>query len=916
MKFLKIAGRDISNIFRNRFIRVSIIAIIIVPLLYSLLYLSAFWDPYSKLDEMPVAVVNLDKGSIIDNKEVTYGKDILQGLKDNKKVGWDFVSNAKEAKEGLEGEKYYAVFIIPEDFSQKIANAKEGKLEKPSIHYIANEKKNFLASQINHRVALELKKDITKNITSNFTEITFDNLYDIKDGMVSAADGGSKIYEGIGTMRNSIPKMQDGTLKLYDGSNRLIEGLSQLQGKLPKMSTGIGQLKTTVDSASLEFLKHPELKGVLQKENIDGVKTIMEDAEALSRADTSVLEIIPSLITKENMLIIDKTIKDFGTIDIEKANLLLNMSELKDITETKNVENIGKLINDTEALSKVDADKIKPLIGLLSNADKLTKILNEAEALTTVDLNSMSKFLKDQQIASQKFISTAEELNKHKEKVQKAISTSSSLSDAEKLELTSIVEGYNRLTSDTSHNMKDLVSTMDEVSKNISSLEIVQKDIKDNSQLIGGIKTALSVENVEYLNKLLPQLLEMKEDLHSNAQNLASVKMILQLLNTSDVKKSIVKIEALQMDLEMAKPIITDIESKLTEEQLMSIKNSPQLLQQLLKMKQDLKNNEKILEVAQNALNDNNIAMAQQLIGAMPELNGGVNKLYEASNALEIGVGQLQDGSVQLTAGLNELNAKMPELAVGVDKLYDGSKELSNKLKEGSIKISNNLKVSSKEMGEFVSGPMEIIEEPTNYVPNYGTGFAPYFIAISLWVGTLLMFFVITDKVDEDIDASPASVVLGKLLSYGFIGILQAVFVSMVVLILGLEPANVPLYFLFNILLSLVFISIMQSLIYLLGQVGRLLAMVLFILQLTSSEGTFPLELVPRFFKVLNPIMPFTYAIGGLREIISGVNYSNLSQNTIVLIGIMIGFIVISVIMKGHADKVQERIKDKIELTI
>lgn len=408
----------------------------------------------------------------------------------------------------------------------------------------------------------------------------------------------------------------------------------------------------------------------------------------------------------------------------------------------------------------------------------------------------------------------------------------------------------------------------------------------------------------------------MKADLDSNAQNLASVKMILQLLNTSDVKDSLAKIEALQMDLEMAKPIITDIESKLTEEQLMSIKNSPQLLQQLLKMKHDLKNNEKILEVAQNALNDNNIAMAQQLIGAMPELNGGVNKLYEASNALEIGVGQLQNGSVQLTAGLNELNGKMPELAVGVDKLYDGSKELSNKLKEGSIKISDNLKVSSKEMGEFVSEPMEIIEEPTNHVPNYGTGFAPYFIAISLWVGTLLMFFIITDKVDEDIDASPASVVLGKFLSYGFIGILQAVFVSVVVLILGLEPANVPLYFLFNILLSLVFISIMQSLIYLLGQVGRLLAMVLFILQLTSSEGTFPLELVPGFFKVLNPIMPFTYAIGGLREIISGVNYSNLSQNTIILTGIMIGFIVISVIMKGHADKVQERIRDRVELTI
>lgn len=772
MKFLKIAGKDISSILRNRFIRVSVVAIIIVPILYSLLYLAAFWDPYGKLEQMPVAVVNLDKGSTLNNEEVTYGKDILEELKENKKVGWNFVSNVKEAKEGLEGKKYYAVFIIPEDFSKKIANAKDGKLEKPSIQYIANEKKNLLASQINKRVASELKENITKNITDKFTEVAFDNLYEIKDGMASAADGSSKIYEGIGTMKDSIPKMQDGTVKLYDGSSKLTDGLGQLQGNLPQMSAGVGQLKTKVDEASLEFSKHPELKRLLQEENINGVKTIMKDAEALA---------------------------------------------------------------------KVDVDKIKPLMGLLSNSDKLTKILTEAETLTSVDVNSMSSLLKEQQEASQKFISTTEELNKHKSEIQKAISTNSNLSEAEKLQLAAVVEGYNTLTSEASKNMKNSASTMDEMSKNISSLEAVQKDIKENAQLISGVKSALSQQNVDYLNNLLPQLLQMKKD---------------------------------------------------------------------------LKNNEKILEVAKNLLNDNNIAMAQQLIGVMPQLNGGVNKLYEASNALEVGVGQLHDGSVQLTAGLKELNSKMPELTDGVSKLYDGSKELSDKLKEGSDEISNNLKASSKDMGEFVSEPMELLEDPINHIPNYGTGFAPYFISISLWVGTLLMFFIITDKVDESIDASPASVVLGKFLSYGFIGILQAVFVSVVVLLLGLKPANVPLYFLFNILLSFVFIAIMQSLIYLLGQVGRLLAMVLFILQLTSSAGTFPLELVPGFFKALNPIMPFTYAIGGLREIISGINYSNLTENSVVLIGIMIVFIAISVVMKGHADKVQERIKDRIEVTI
>ena len=118
MDFLKIAGKDIKNIFKNRFIRVCVIAIIVVPLLYSLLYLKAFWDPYSKLADMPVAVVNLDEGTQLDGETVKYGEGIVENLKNNDSVGWKFVSQ-EEADRGLEGDKYYAKFEISKDFSEK-----------------------------------------------------------------------------------------------------------------------------------------------------------------------------------------------------------------------------------------------------------------------------------------------------------------------------------------------------------------------------------------------------------------------------------------------------------------------------------------------------------------------------------------------------------------------------------------------------------------------------------------------------------------------------------------------------------------------------------------------------------------------------------------------------------------------------
>jgi putative membrane protein len=244
-----------------------------------------------------------------------------------------------------------------------------------------------------------------------------------------------------------------------------------------------------------------------------------------------------------------------------------------------------------------------------------------------------------------------------------------------------------------------------------------------------------------------------------------------------------------------------------------------------------------------------------------------------------------------------------------MSQLYDGSKELSGKLQEGFDKLNKNLVNDSKTMGQFVSEPLAIDEKPIYPVKNYGTGFTPYFVPLSLWVGALMMFFVITDKIDDDINAGPASIVLGKFLSYGYIGIIQAVLASSIVLLLGLRPDNIILYYLFNILLSFVFIAIIQSLVFLLGEAGRLLSIILLILQLTACAGTFPLEVVPNFFKIINPFMPFTYAVSGLREVISGLDYTVFIRDVSILGTIMLVFLIISILMKGHADKVKDKIR-------
>ncbi|GAA0726994.1 YhgE/Pip domain-containing protein [Clostridium malenominatum] len=830
MNFLKVAKRDISSIFKNRFIRVSVTAIIIVPLLYSLLYLYAFWDPYNRLHDMPVAVVNMDKGSIKDNEEVNYGKNVVDNLKGNDKIGWKFVS-IDEAEKGLKAKKgYYAMFVIPEDFSKKIISAKDGKPEQPEIIYTSNDKKNFLAAQINGKVSGELKAEIVKSITKEYTKATFDSLFELKDGLNKAADGSTQLKDGMikaqeGTeklkggvveFKKNVPTMEEGVRKLYNGSSELSNGLKLFKVNLDKLTR-------LSSKGSLEALKNPN--------TIKGAETLMKDAVVLKDADTSILEIVPGIMTPQNIQVLGKVALDFKEIDI---NSLTNIPEIKTLTKAENMANVNKLLKDTESLSTIDMNKMLPLMSMLNNSDKLVSLLDSLEKLGNADAS-------------------------------------------------------------------------------LNDLALMQNQVKENTALINNVKTSLSKENVEYLNNILPQLATLKGDLDKNGESLTAVKSLVNKVSTDkNMQASLDKLQVLQQDLNTAKPIILAIQKNITPEQMKNLANGPKLLNQLLKMQKDLKDNEKLLQVAQNALTEDNIKMAESLIAVMPTVSEGVNKLYNGSLALNGGLKELNEKVPQLSEGVSKLYNGTDELYTGMTKLTEGSEELSDKLKEGSDKINKNLVNNSDTMGKFVSEPVIMAEKPIYAVKNYGSGFAPYFIPLSLWVGVIMMFFIITDKVDADVEAGPVSIVAGKFLSYGFIGLLQSVLASIIVLALGLKPDNIPLYFAFNIFMSFVFIAIIQCLIFLLGQAGRLLSIVLLIFQLTSCAGTFPLEIVPRLFKVLNPLMPFTYCVSGLREVISGVDYSILGKDIAVLGGMLVVFFIISIMLKEHADKVQLKVQGEM----
>ncbi len=294
------------------------------------------------------------------------------------------------------------------------------------------------------------------------------------------------------------------------------------------------------------------------------------------------------------------------------------------------------------------------------------------------------------------------------------------------------------------------------------------------------------------------------------------------------------------------------------------------------------------------------------------ETAGSIKTASDKSKELASGASSVNEGAAKLSSGVSALAAGSKELSKnsgaifdGETKIQDGLGKLKNGVTEASSGVSSSLLKADGNLNgteglkEYASDPVKISEKKIYGIPDYGTAFTPYFVSLSLWVGALLMFFAI--YLDDEVRFrrfSSSSKGFVRFFAYTLIGIAQAIVLDIVIFkALHLEVTNVGLFVLTSLIISLSFTSIMRFLLVQLKDVGKFIAILLLILQLTSCGGTFPMELVPRFFNVLNPFMPMTYSVNAMREIISGINDGFLAKNIIVLVAIMTGFLVLNLVV-------------------
>ncbi|MFF1404232.1 YhgE/Pip family protein [Streptomyces sp. NPDC058294] len=291
MRSPRLAALELRRFGRGKLPRAALVALLVLPLLYGALYLWSFWDPYGRLDRIPVALVNDDEGATAGGKKITAGDDIVGGLRDSRTFEWHEVS-AEEAHAGVEDGTYYLSLTMPADFSRRIASSSGDSPATGALQVRTNDANNYIVGQISRTVFNEVRSAASKKASRGFLDKIFVSFSDIHDKTVTAAKGADRLNTGIGKAEKGSRELADGLGTAKDGSGRLAKGLKKLdtgsgdlQDGARQVADGTRQLADRVDGVYAEagpFLKSNEKTiGDTARLVSDSARTVKDNLDVL-----------------------------------------------------------------------------------------------------------------------------------------------------------------------------------------------------------------------------------------------------------------------------------------------------------------------------------------------------------------------------------------------------------------------------------------------------------------------------------------------------------------------------------------------------------------------------------------------------------------------------------------------------------
>ncbi|WP_226577431.1 YhgE/Pip domain-containing protein [Halobacillus litoralis] len=252
----KIFARDWKSISTNWVAMILIGGLIVLPSLYAWFNIKASWDPYSQTDQLPVAVVNEDEGATIRDTEIDVGNDLVEKLKDNDSFDWQF-TDRETAMDKVEYGDYYAVIVIPDNFSEKLETVISDKPEKSQVEYYVNEKINAIAPKITEKGASVIVDQITSEFISVVNGTVAELFNELGLELEKDLPDIKRFEEYIFKLEENLPEIYDLISSAYDDSKSAASIINDVQGLLPRAERVTDQSLDTIEETT-NFLNDAE----------------------------------------------------------------------------------------------------------------------------------------------------------------------------------------------------------------------------------------------------------------------------------------------------------------------------------------------------------------------------------------------------------------------------------------------------------------------------------------------------------------------------------------------------------------------------------------------------------------------------------------------------------------------------------
>lgn len=877
---------DWRRIFSNPISIFLVVALMILPSLYAWFNIKALWDPYGNTKELPIAFYSADSGTTLGDKQLNIGEEVEKKLEENDQLGWKFVTSKEAVTKGVKSGKYYAGIYLPSEFSEDLLSFINGEIQKPTIEYYFNAKINAIAPKITDKGATALQEQITKNFIETASSTLFDVFqevgYTVEDNLVS-----------INKIKHLILSTNDHLAQIDTYANEILA----LKAQLPELKTKLEKANELTD-----YL--PEVDHLAEKLIV--LNTKFPEVKQQASVILTLQEKIPEIQKAgEQVAMVDE---DFAQIvatmtqGIDEAQAALTIiQQVQDL-----LPNVRQLGNDASNFTEKTQEAAKELQTALPTIQKIIHFNLEALGGVSARVNSIATDLR-------LYLSNPD----------------TSLTEEEKAAITAILTKASTTLTQQIQLVDGLINWLNQVNMN-QSFDGVIASLNQTKDALSGLKKAndalLAIINQISKEELLAYITRVEQmsatvnDLVTNLLNQDITGQIDQVI-TNDLLPALDNVKTL-----LDKSSQIDFESLLTATSG-TITSAITLLE---------KYQAEMPAIGQEIHDANTL-----LNGHMTEIVNGINRgaeLYQ--NELPVLETKLQTTATfaqndwpkvreEITTTLATVNDKVPTVESAINMaatlvqedwptLKQGIEKAAEAIKKGEevVDLSDIIKLLKSDVAaesDFITNPVELKTHEMYPMANNGSASTPFYTALCLWVGGLLLSSVAATEFylsqEDKAKYTKRETFVARMLTFLTIAIPQALIVTFGnYFALGVDVQNPVLSVVFALLVALSFMMIIYVLAGLFGNIGKGIAIILLVLSISGGGGNYPIQVSGKFFQMIHPLLPFTYAVNLLRESAGGVYWPNAIGYIAVLVALFFAFALIGIWAYPHVEGLNKKI--------